>query len=134
MNFFSLRLIYAPGSLYTSILPCLILQSVGTLIATSTTLKHKILLLNTKRDRETPDYDSLDFVKAISSACNRLYGNSSSGTSDGSSRQMEGRFEPKDFITHLVYLEGSEVRIQKEELEVSSFLLLTKEILTIYLA
>ncbi|GAA5961491.1 hypothetical protein JCM3765_003605 [Sporobolomyces pararoseus] len=110
----STSLIYAPGSLYTSILPCLILQSVGTLIATCKSLKYKILLLNSKRDRETPNYDSIDFVKAISSACNRTYGG---GRSDLEGFMREGRFEPKDFITHLVYLEGSEVRIQRDELE-----------------
>ncbi|GAA5849515.1 hypothetical protein JCM3766R1_000217 [Sporobolomyces carnicolor] len=104
----STSLVYAPGSLYTSILPCLALQSVGTLIATSKTLKHKILLLNTTRDRETPNYNSLDFVKAISSACNRAY---------GESVDHKRYFEPKDFITHVVYLESSKVAIEKEALE-----------------
>ncbi|GAA6020646.1 hypothetical protein JCM11491_001132 [Sporobolomyces phaffii] len=104
----STSLIYAPGSLYTSILPCLALQSVGTLIATSPTLTHKVLLLNSTTDRETPNYTSLDFLRAISSACNRAYGE------DAESKRY---FEPKDFVSHVVYLDGSQVEVDKEELE-----------------
>lgn len=108
----NLRLVYAPGSLYTSILPCLALHSVGPLIATSPSLKYKILLLNSTRDRETPDYSCLDFVKAISSACNRAYGEDLEG---------KGRrtWEPREFVSHVVYLEGTKVEVDREELEVS---------------
>lgn len=104
------RLVYAPGSLYTSILPCLALRSVGTLIATSPSLTHKILLLNSTLDRETPNYSSIDFVKAISLACNRCY---------GEDEQTKRTFEPREFVTHVVYLEGSEVGVEKNELEVN---------------
>ncbi|GAA5883788.1 hypothetical protein JCM16303_002372 [Sporobolomyces ruberrimus] len=106
----STALVYAPGSLYTSILPCLALHSVGPLIATSPSLKYKILLLNSTRDRETPDYSCLDFVKAISSACNRAYGEDLEG---------KGRrtWEPREFVSHVVYLEGTKVEVDREELE-----------------
>lgn len=104
------RLVYAPGSLYTSILPCLALRSVGQLIATSPSLTHKILLLNSTLDRETPGYSSLDFVKAISLACNRAY---------GEDEETKRTFEPMSFVTHVVYLEGSEVQVEKDELEAS---------------
>ncbi|GAA5897654.1 uncharacterized protein JCM6883_006770 [Sporobolomyces salmoneus] len=105
----STSLIYAPGSLYTSILPCLALPSVGSLIATSPSLKHKILLLNTSPDRETPGYNALDFVKAISKACNRAYGDE-----DPENKRY---WEPRDFVTSVVYLEGSKVEVEREELE-----------------
>ncbi|GAA5944256.1 uncharacterized protein JCM15063_006583 [Sporobolomyces koalae] len=104
----STALIYAPGSLYTSILPCVALHSVGTRIAQSPNLRHKILLLNSEWDRETPEYTSLDFVKAISSACNRAYGD------DPTTKQT---FEPRDFVTHVVYMPQAQVTIQIEELE-----------------
>lgn len=59
------RLIYSPGSLYTSIIPCLALPKVGSSISNSKSLKHKILLLNSKNDRETPNYTAGDFIRAI---------------------------------------------------------------------
>lgn len=63
-------LIYSIGSLYTSILPCLILCSVGNAIATSPSLRHKVLILNGTNDRETDGYTALDFIKAITDGLN----------------------------------------------------------------
>ena len=64
-------LIYSIGSLYTSIVPCLILRGVGKSIADSPTLKHKILILNGTNDRETEGYSALDFVLTITEALNQ---------------------------------------------------------------
>lgn len=64
-------LIYSIGSLYTSIVPCLILRSIGNAIAHSTSLKQKILLLNGSNDRETSGYTALDFIKTITDALNQ---------------------------------------------------------------
>ncbi|KAI8981520.1 hypothetical protein BDB01DRAFT_906543 [Pilobolus umbonatus] len=61
-------LIYSIGSLYTSLVPCLILRGVGNAIAQSQSLKHKILMLNGTNDRETSDYTALDFITSIASA------------------------------------------------------------------
>ncbi|KAL8290296.1 hypothetical protein RQP46_003235 [Phenoliferia psychrophenolica] len=61
-------LVYSCGSLYTSIIPCLALRGVGHAIRTSQSLRHKVLLLNGARDRETPGYDAQDFVEAIGAA------------------------------------------------------------------
>jgi 2-phospho-L-lactate transferase/gluconeogenesis factor (CofD/UPF0052 family) len=62
--------VYSIGSLYTSILPCLILRKVGYAIAHSGSLKRKILVLNSVNDRETPNYTALDFIGAITDALN----------------------------------------------------------------
>ncbi|OAD68069.1 hypothetical protein PHYBLDRAFT_188799 [Phycomyces blakesleeanus NRRL 1555(-)] len=63
-------LVYSIGSLYTSVLPCLVLRHVGNAIAQSSSLKHKILLLNGSNDRETSDYSALDFISAITNGLN----------------------------------------------------------------
>ncbi|KWU46058.1 UPF0052-domain-containing protein, partial [Rhodotorula sp. JG-1b] len=68
-------LIYAPGSLYTSIIPCLVLRPVGDLIANEQErfhrIRNKILLLNSTEDRETMGYEAVDFVGALTAACRR---------------------------------------------------------------
>ncbi|KAI9486557.1 MAG: hypothetical protein EXX96DRAFT_549561 [Benjaminiella poitrasii] len=63
-------LVYSIGSLYTSILPCLILRKVGHAIARSSSLRHKILILNGTTDRETDGYTALDFIGTITNALN----------------------------------------------------------------
>ena len=64
-------LIYSIGSLYTSIVPCLILRDVGNSIARSSALRNKILLLNGSNDRETDDYTAMDFINTITAALNQ---------------------------------------------------------------
>ncbi|KAI7862577.1 hypothetical protein BDF14DRAFT_1854013 [Spinellus fusiger] len=64
-------LVYSIGSLFTSILPCLVLRGVGNAIVQSTSLKHKILLLNGSNDRETSDYTALNFITAITNSLNQ---------------------------------------------------------------
>ncbi|KAI9301786.1 hypothetical protein BJ944DRAFT_270960, partial [Cunninghamella echinulata] len=63
-------LVYSIGSLYTSILPCLILRGIGNAIARSKTLQHKILILNGTPDRETDGYTAIDFIGTITNALN----------------------------------------------------------------
>ncbi|GAA6010644.1 hypothetical protein JCM10207_007781 [Rhodosporidiobolus poonsookiae] len=119
-------LIYAPGSLYTSILPCLELRPLGRLISRRSAsslpssssslpssslpavrpLRYKILLLNSRHDRETPAYDALDFVRAITDACAR------SATADGE----EGQVEPRDVVSHVVWLRGGDVQVDEAAL------------------
>ncbi|KAJ3049086.1 hypothetical protein HK097_009890, partial [Rhizophlyctis rosea] len=72
-------IIYGCGSLYTSILPCLVVPGIGRLVA-DVPSKHtthpqqprrkKILLLNGTTDRETRGYTAIDFVLAITDALN----------------------------------------------------------------
>ncbi|ORZ19483.1 hypothetical protein BCR42DRAFT_489417 [Absidia repens] len=63
-------LIYSIGSLYTSIVPSLILRNVGNAISQSQSLDYKILLLNGSNDRETHGYSALDFILTITGALN----------------------------------------------------------------
>ncbi|KAI8581080.1 hypothetical protein K450DRAFT_234524 [Umbelopsis ramanniana AG] len=63
-------LVYSIGSLYTSIIPCLILRGVGAAISQSSSLNQKILILNGSNDRETEGYNAIDFIRAITSALN----------------------------------------------------------------
>ncbi|KAI8339944.1 hypothetical protein BC941DRAFT_418983 [Chlamydoabsidia padenii] len=63
-------LVYSIGSLYTSIVPSLILRNVGNAIAQSQSLAYKILLLNGSNDRESHGYSALDFILTITAALN----------------------------------------------------------------
>ena len=106
----SQSLIYSIGSLYTSIVPCLILKGVGTAILDSA-IKYKILLLNGTLDRETgpssSPFTALDFVQAIARACKE---------SGGSISASEGS-ELRKYVTHLIYLEGERVpKVDRTEL------------------
>ncbi|KAK5137246.1 hypothetical protein LTR08_000216 [Meristemomyces frigidus] len=65
-------IIYSIGSLFTSIIPSLVLRGVGETVS-SPNIKSKILILNGTIDRETGPssnpYTALDFVAAIANAC-----------------------------------------------------------------
>ena len=61
-------IIYSIGSLYTSIIPSLVLKGVGQAIASRPQAK-KILILNGSLDRETGGYTALNFIEAIARAC-----------------------------------------------------------------
>ncbi len=65
-------IIYSIGSLFTSIVPSLILRGVGEAVA-SPLIRSKILILNGTIDRETGPstnpYTATDFVAAIANAC-----------------------------------------------------------------
>ncbi|KAK4906549.1 hypothetical protein LTR49_024307 [Elasticomyces elasticus] len=64
--------IYSIGSLFTSIIPALVLRGVGEAVA-STHIRSKILILNGTIDRETgpssQPFTAMDFVAAIANAC-----------------------------------------------------------------
>ncbi|KAL4904801.1 hypothetical protein BDW74DRAFT_168018 [Aspergillus multicolor] len=64
-------IIYSIGSLYTSLIPSLILQGVGQAIVSSPA-RHKILILNGSLDRETgppsDPFTAVDFIEAITRA------------------------------------------------------------------
>jgi hypothetical protein len=92
-------IIYSIGSLFTSIIPSLVLKGVGDAI-TSTNIRSKILILNGTIDRETGPsinpFNAMDFVAAISNACSE-------------SRSLP-RPTPEDYfnyVTHVIYLDGS---------------------------
>ena len=104
-------LIYSIGSLYTSIVPSLILQGVGAAIARSGGPRFKILILNGSLDRETGGFSASDFVAAIARA-----GEESRGTTFDRGEDV-GKEVWARYVTHLIYLEGDGVPgVDREEL------------------
>ncbi|KAI2605651.1 UPF0052-domain-containing protein [Hypoxylon sp. NC1633] len=104
--------IYSIGSLYTSIVPSLILRGVGAALADSG-VRYKVLILNSTIDRETgPSSTPLtatDFVRAIARAGAESQGNFAV--------DEKGKGEPIRYVTHLIYLEDEGApRVSKEEL------------------
>lgn len=92
-------IIYSIGSLFTSLIPNLVLKGVGEAIA-SPMVRNKILILNGTIDRETgpstKPFTALDFVRAISNAC---------AGSRGLPRPTEDEFST--YVTHVIHLEGA---------------------------
>ncbi|KAK4941126.1 hypothetical protein LTR10_018926 [Elasticomyces elasticus] len=74
----SQAVIYSIGSLYTSIIPSIVLKGVGDALRL-TPARHKILILNGSLDRETGPssnpYSAFDFVEAITRAGEQSRGN-----------------------------------------------------------
>ncbi|KAI0892105.1 UPF0052-domain-containing protein [Annulohypoxylon nitens] len=104
--------IYSIGSLYTSIVPSLVLRGVGEALANSG-VRYKVLILNSTVDRETGPASSpltaTDFVKAIARAA---------AESQGDFAVDERRKgEARRYVTHLIYLEGEGApKVNKDEL------------------
>ena len=95
----SRTVVYSIGSLYTSIVPSVILRGVGAALA-SPSLRRKILILNSKLDRETgPASDPMtarDFVAAIARAGAESWAPAAVGRDEELAR----------YVSHLVYLDG----------------------------
>ncbi|BGP57044.1 hypothetical protein JCM8202_004518 [Rhodotorula sphaerocarpa] len=106
-------LVFAPGSLFTSIVPCLALRPVGTVIAHQLVrTRYKILLLNSSEDRETAGFDALDFVLALHEACRR-----SQVVEEGPGGQRAGRqMQPCDIVTHVVYVRNGQIPVDEATL------------------
>ncbi|KAF7720236.1 LPPG:FO 2-phospho-L-lactate transferase family protein [Penicillium ucsense] len=110
-------IIYSIGSLYTSIIPALILRGVGKNIMTSPA-RHKILILNGSLDRETgpPSNPFLasDFVEAIARACEESRGRQHPGTTHAldDSSASPATIRPQRpipytaYVTHILHLDG----------------------------
>lgn len=108
--------IYSIGSLYTSLIPCLILRDVGTKLA-SFNVRYKILILNGSLDRETRavgmQFNAKDFVAAIADAC---HSSRSTGKGPGTMGGRKGVVDDRrgkapeemysTYITHLIHLQG----------------------------
>ncbi|PBP21361.1 UPF0052-domain-containing protein [Diplocarpon rosae] len=102
--------IYSIGSLYTSIIPCLVLRDVGAKIAAAGHARCKILVLNGSLDRETRaggrDFTARDFVRAIADACASSRGEGAVGEAGW-----------REYVTHVIHLQGEGApRVEKEEL------------------
>ncbi|KAI0506338.1 UPF0052 domain protein [Xylaria bambusicola] len=110
----SISVIYSIGSLYTSLIPSLVLRGVGRAIAALSPMHQKILILNSTLDRETgPSGGPLtatDFVRAIARACAETQ-----GAADAIGGSVDGQV--RRYVTHLLYLEGEGVpKVNKTEL------------------
>lgn len=99
----SAAVVYSIGSLYTSIIPSLILRGVGAAIASSSARRPcpRVLILNARVDRETgpaaDPMDAVDFARALARAARE------SQTDFGPLADADvGRY-----VSHLVYLEGA---------------------------
>jgi 2-phospho-L-lactate transferase/gluconeogenesis factor (CofD/UPF0052 family) len=104
-------IIYSIGSLYTSLIPSLILKGVGAAIA-SPAVRYKMLILNSTNDRETgpsnSPFSALDFVAAIAKAC---------AESRGQVAGVERR-EYCCYVTHVIHLSGPGTpEVDREELK-----------------
>lgn len=107
--------IYSIGSLYTSIVPSLVLRRVGQAIGDGG-IKRRVLILNSKLDRETgPRADPMtarDFVAAIARACVESWNPELVGERD--------EIVLRQYVTHLIYLDdmgqGGGPAVNPEEL------------------
>jgi 2-phospho-L-lactate transferase/gluconeogenesis factor (CofD/UPF0052 family) len=102
-------IIYAMGSLYTSIVPCLVLPGVGDAIAARTNAL-KIFLLNGHNDRETFGFSATDYIYVLTDALNGKL-------SSANSHQPIHQRPPSAYITHLVAVEGTPIEINRQEIE-----------------
>ncbi|OTA84276.1 hypothetical protein M434DRAFT_173346 [Hypoxylon sp. CO27-5] len=104
--------IYSIGSLYTSIVPSLVLRGVGAALANSG-VRYKVLILNSTIDRETgpssAPLTATDFVKAIVQAAAESQGDFSI--------DEKRKGEVKKYVTHLIYIEDvGAPKVNKDEL------------------
>ncbi|KAK3019216.1 hypothetical protein RJ639_004870, partial [Escallonia herrerae] len=87
-------IIYAMGSLFTSICLSLVLRGVGEIISSRSC--PKVLLLNSTHDRETSGFSASCFVTAISDALNRTYGDLHNCLQNPPSQYVNTLLVPKD--------------------------------------
>jgi hypothetical protein len=104
-------IVYSIGSLYTSIVPSLVLRGIGEAIS-NPAIRYKILILNSTIDRETGPssnpYSALDFVASIAKACE-----DSKGVFGPPSKS-----EYKKYVTHIIHLQGAGTpAVDREELK-----------------
>ncbi|KAI1098055.1 UPF0052-domain-containing protein [Jackrogersella minutella] len=104
--------IYSIGSLYTSIVPSLVLRGVGAALAGSG-VRYKVLILNSTVDRETGPSEAplaaADFVRAIARAAAESQGDFAV--------DERGKGEVRRYVTHLIYLEDEGApRVNRDEL------------------
>jgi cathepsin L len=97
------NVVYAMGSLYTSIIPSLVLKGVGKAVAAKK--GPKIFILNGYADRETYGMSAVDHVRAICDALNQ------NEHAEGESAARE----PGSYITDVVYVCGCSLLNQQDE-------------------
>ncbi|PGH11262.1 hypothetical protein AJ79_04997 [Helicocarpus griseus UAMH5409] len=123
----SQAIVYSIGSLYTSIIPCIILKGVGKAICNSGA-RQKILILNGSIDRETGPatrpFTAVDFVEAIVRAGEESRGHRQHLTpldenieGPDSKRRPAISLPYTSYVTHILHLEGPATpRVDRERL------------------
>lgn len=111
----SRTLIYSCGSLWTSIIPSLALRGVGTSIARSSSLKYKVLLLNTSWDRETDGYTAAHFVDAITRTLNLSDDPHHDDHHEHTTTKVQ--YSARDYITHIVYYADGQITLHKAQIQ-----------------
>ena len=104
--------VFSVGSLYTSIVPSVVLRGIGAALAADAdgrTRRAKVLVLNGSADRETGGMGAAGYVAAIARA-----GEESRGwrADKGRPEDAGGGVDPaawKQYVTHVVYMEGTGV-------------------------
>ncbi|PIN13050.1 hypothetical protein CDL12_14333 [Handroanthus impetiginosus] len=86
--------VFAMGSLFTSICPSLVLLGIGETISSRSC--PKVLLLNGTHDRETSGFTASCFVTAITDALNRTYGDPHNCLKNPPSQYINTILVPKD--------------------------------------
>jgi cathepsin L len=95
-------IVYGIGSLWTSLIPNLVLKGIGESIGNLPPTTLKLLLLNGTMDRETHTMTANDIIQSITNSLNR-YG--------------ELNYPPSAFITHLLYTPKTEFEIDFKSIE-----------------
>ncbi|KAF8679551.1 hypothetical protein RHS04_03994 [Rhizoctonia solani] len=104
-------------TLMRSIIPCLALRGVASAIAKSASIQAKVLLLNGQNDRETEGYSAEDYVNAIARVLNRHDRLSHKALKGTQTPDFLIRDYPVSaFITHVIYLRGSSIRVDQGKL------------------
>lgn len=97
-------IVYAMGSLFTSVCPSLVLRGIGETIASRSI--PKVLLLNGSLDRETAGLSTSGFVTAITDSLNRTYGDPH--------KSLKNR--PNDYVNAILVPEGGQVPLDIKNL------------------
>lgn len=97
-------IVYAMGSLFTSVCPSLVLRGIGETIASRSI--PKILLLNGSHDRETAGLSASGFVTAITDSLNRTYGDPHKSLKN----------HTNDYVNAILVPEGGQVPLDIENL------------------
>ncbi|KAK8858603.1 hypothetical protein IAR55_002832 [Kwoniella newhampshirensis] len=107
-------LVYSCGSLWTSIVPCLALKGLAASIASSQTLRARVLLLNSVNDRETPEYTASEYISSITGMLGHY---DKPKRNRGKESILPGPiWRTSDLISHVVFLEGCGVQVDHEHI------------------
>ncbi|KMZ64713.1 hypothetical protein ZOSMA_350G00050 [Zostera marina] len=97
-------IVYAMGSLFTSVCPSLVLHGIGETISSRSV--PKVLLLNGSYDRETNGLSASSFITSITDALNRTYGDSCKALSN----------HPNSYVNALMVPRGGQIYYDSQEL------------------